>query len=144
MKTNYSSWSKIILAIAFGFCLAACITANDSPLSESEYSTKIIGSWEGTAGNLKETMSLNRDSTFICRVSSMGFLANTLSQTQPGKILGNWQIKGAQITMKVNIEKNEHLENSIATSTILEFNQDSLVLKSKNGDISSFKRTIIL
>ncbi len=135
---NYKPLSKRIFLIAFGFYLTAC--TNNSTVPESEYSTEIIGNWEGTVGELKETMSLNRDSTFICHIRPMGFIANTLSQSLPGTIRGRWQINGAKITMEVTGEKNARVENKTASSTIVTFKNDSLVLKSDIGNISAFRR----
>jgi hypothetical protein len=147
MTIMYKSWSKIIFTIAFGFFLASCNNyKNNSPIPESAFSTKIIGSWQGAVGvgELKETMTLKGDCTFVCNVRQRGFIANTLSQSLPGTIRGRWQIKGATITLEVTSEKNEQLVNNNASSRIVAFKPDSLVLKSDNGDISVFRRILNL
>jgi hypothetical protein len=95
-------------------------------------------------GNEKETMTLKRDSTFVCEVRPRGFIANTLSQTLPGTIRGTWTLIGSTITLSVTLDKNVELQNSVAASTIVAFKQDSLVLKASGGDVSSFRRMVNL
>ncbi|MEO6902775.1 MAG: hypothetical protein ABI315_06435 [Bacteroidia bacterium] len=142
---SYRYLSKKILVFSFVFYLTAC-TNNSSNLSvpESDYSTRIIGNWEGTVGELNETMTLHRDSTFVCHTSGKGFIANTLSQTLPGTIRGRWLINGKKITMEVTSERNEQVANKINSSTIIAFKQDSLILKPDLGDITVFKRAFQL
>ena len=138
-----ADWVKIIALVVLGFCLVSCAN-NASPIPQAEYSTKIVGCWQGTAGNLKETMSIDGDGTFICQIRPLGFLANTLSQSLPGKISGTWNITGAIITLRITGAKNEHLGNRITSSTIESFEADKLVLKSDRGETSSFQRVISL
>jgi hypothetical protein len=122
-----------------GFCLASC--ANNSPsVSEAEYSTKIIGRWQGTVGDLKETMSIDGDGTFVCQLHPMGFIANTLSQSVTGTIRGTWKITGAIIILRITGAENESLRNRITSSTIVAFKEDELVLKSDRGGTSPFWR----
>jgi len=113
------------------------------PVPVTEYSTKIIGSWQGTVGDSKESMSINNDGTFVCKVHSTGFISNTLSQSINGSISGTWNIKGAIITLKITGSKNEWPENRIATSMILAFKENELILKSDRGGISPFRRVYI-
>jgi hypothetical protein len=126
-----------------GFVFSACNSSVDNlPVSEAEYPTKIIGSWEGTVGELKEVMVLKPDCTFVCHVRSIGFIANTLSQSIPGTIYGRWVITGAKINMKITGEMNEQTENNNTSSLIVAFNQNRLVLKSSRGDSSVFNRLL--
>jgi hypothetical protein len=57
LKTNCAVWPRAIAVIVLGASLAACAN-NSSPVSEAAYSTKIVGRWQGTVGDLKETMSI--------------------------------------------------------------------------------------
>ena len=139
MKSNCTPWVRAIAAVILGFCLASC--ANKSPpVPEAEYSTKIVGRWQGTVGDLKETMSIDGDGTFVCQLHPMGFIANTLSQGVTGTIRGTWKITGAIITLRITGEENERLGNRIASSTIVTFKEDELVLKSDRGETSPFQR----
>jgi hypothetical protein len=70
----------------------------------------------------------------------MGFIANTLSQSVIGTIRGTWKITDAIITLRITGAKNELLGNRIASSTIVAFKEDELVLKSDRGETSSFQR----
>jgi len=139
MQSNCKPWARAIAAVVFGCCLASC--ANKSPpISEAEYSTKIVGRWQGTVGDLKEAMSLDGDGTFVCQLHPMGFIANTLSQGVTGTIRGTWKITGAIITLRITGAENESLKNKIASSTIVTFKEDELVLKSDGGETSPFQR----
>jgi hypothetical protein len=100
----------------------------------------IIGRWQGTVGDLKETMALNADHTFVCQLQPTGFIANTLSQRVTGTIRGTWEITGATITLNITDAENESLRNKTASSTIMAFKEDELVLRSDRGETSSFQR----
>ena len=139
MKSNCTPWVRAIAVAVLGFCLASC--ANKSAtVPKSEYSTTIVGHWQGTVGNVKETMTIDGDGTFVCQIHPLGFLANTLSQSRPGKISGTWNITGAIITLKITGEKHEKLGDWITSSTIESFKADELVLKSDRGGTSPFGR----
>ena len=143
MKDKWTPWAKAIAIAVLGFCLVSC--ANNSPIvPEAEYSTKIVGRWQGTVGDSKETMSIDADGTFVCQLYPTGFIANTLSQGERGTIRGTWNITGAAITLRITGEKNERLENRIAASTIVAFKKDELVLKSYAGGTSLFQRVRVL
>ena len=122
-----------------GFCLASCAN-NLPPVSEADYATELVGRWQGTVGDLKETMSINADGTFTCQLYPRGFIANTLSQGVTGTIRGTWKIVGAIITLRITGAENEVLVNRIASSTIVAFKQDQLVLKSDRDETSAFQR----
>jgi hypothetical protein len=139
MKSNCTPWVRAIAVVVLGFCLASCVN-NLPPVSETEYSTKIVGHWQGTVGDLKETMSIDGDGTFVCQLHPLGFIANTLSQGVTGTIRGTWKITGAIITLRITGAENESLRNRTASSTIVEFKQDELVLKSDRGETSPFLR----
>ena len=143
MKSNCTPWVRAIAVAVLGFCLASCAD-NSPPVSEAEYSTKIVGGWQGTVGDLKETISINGDGTFVCQLQRMGFIANTLSQDVAGTIRGRWKITGAIITLRISGSENEHLRNRITSSTIVAFKKDELVLKSDRGEISHFQRVSAL
>ena len=85
-------------------------------------------------------MTIGGDGTFVCHIYPMGFLANTLSQSVPGKVSGTWNINAAIITLKITGEKHEHLGDQITSSTIESFKADELILKSDRGETSSFQR----
>lgn len=134
---------KVISVVVLGFFLASC-TNNLLTVSKEEYPTKIIGTWQGTVGNLKETMSIKGDGGFVCRLHPGGFIANMIFPTVPGTVRGTWKINGEIITLSITGEKNENLRNRIASSTIVAFKEDELVLKSARGETSSFLRVNVL
>ena len=141
LKPKCPTWITIIFLVAIGFCLASC-AKKATPVALAEYSTSIAGHWQGTVGSSKETMTIDRNGTFVCQIHPMGFLANTLSQSVPGKVSGTWNINGAVITLKITGEKHEHLGDRITSSTIESFKADELTLKSDRGETSSFQRGI--
>jgi hypothetical protein len=128
-----------IAVVALGLCLASCST-NVQPVPEKKYSTTIVGRWQGTVGDLKESMTIDGDGTFVCQLHPMGFIANTLSQSVTGTIRGTWNITGAMITLRITSAEDERLRNRSASSTIVAFKEDELVLKSDRRETSLFKR----
>jgi hypothetical protein len=143
LKPQCSSWITAILSVAIGFCLASCAN-KATPVALAKYSASIVGNWQGTVGSSKETMSIDGDGTFFCQIHSMGFLANTLSQSVAGNVSGTWNINGAIITLKITNAKPEHFVNRITSSTIESFKTDELTLKSDRGETSYFQRVINL
>jgi hypothetical protein len=139
INIDCTSWVKTVAVVVLGFYLASCAN-HSSTVPEAEYSTKIVGWWQGTVGDLKETMSIDADGTFVCQLRPLGFIANTLSQSVPGKISGTWKITGAIIDLRITGAKNERLGNRIASSRIVAFKEDKLVLKSDRGETSPFQR----
>jgi hypothetical protein len=141
MKPKCPSWITAILFAVIGICLASC-ARKAAPVALAEYSTGIVGHWQGTVGSSKETMTIDGDGTFVCQIYPMGFLANTLSQSVAGKVSGTWNINGAVITLKITGEKHEHSGDRITSSTIESFKADELTLKSDRGETSSFQRVV--
>jgi hypothetical protein len=139
MKFNCTPWVRVIVVVVLGFCLATC-AKNSPPVPDAEYSTKIVGRWQGTVGDLKETMSFDANGTFVCRLYPMGFIANMLYPSATGTVRGTWQISDAIITLVISGAENERLMNKIASSTIVSFKENELILKSDQGDTSSFQR----
>jgi len=139
MKSNSIIRLKTIIGIVFTCYITSC-TNNTVVIPKSEYSAKIIGQWMGTVGDLKESMALNSDSTFVCQLYLDGFIANTLSQGVKGTVNGRWNIKDSTITLNITGEKNENLENGSAISTIISLKENELVLKSDKNETSLFER----
>ncbi|MDQ6618535.1 MAG: hypothetical protein M3Z31_02365 [Pseudomonadota bacterium] len=139
MKSDSTRLARAIAIAMLGLFLAFCGN-NSSRVPEAEYSAKLVGSWRGTVGDLKETMAIHGDGTFFCELRPMGFIANTLSQSATGTVEGTWKITGAIITLRVTGAQNEPLRNTIASSTIVAFSEDELVLKSDRDLTSSFQR----
>ncbi len=139
---NCTVWPRVIAVVVLGASLAACVN-NSSPVPPADYSTKIVGRWQGTVGNLKETMSVSPDGTFTCQVHPTGFIANMLYPVVPGTISGKWRVSGKIITLTITGAKDERLANRIALSTIVTFNENELVLSSA-GMTSSFVRVRLL
>jgi hypothetical protein len=135
---------RVIVAVVLVFYMTSCTNNSSVIFPEATYSTNILGNWQGTVGDLKETMTINRDCTFVCQVHPSGFIANTLSQSETGTIYGTWKISGAIITLKITGEKNERLSNNAAVSTILSLKDEELVLKSNHGETSTFTRVVNL
>jgi hypothetical protein len=138
---NATRWARAIGLVMLGFVLASC-GDNVPTVPEAEYSARILGRWQGTVGDLKETMSIDNDGTFVCRLQPRGFIANTLSQNVAGTIRGTWTITGTIITLRITATENERLANRIVSSRIMAFKEDGLVLKSDRGETSSFRRVL--
>ena len=139
MNSSRPPWARAIAVDLWGLCLMSC-SHNSPTVPEAEYSTKVVGNWQGTVGRQKETMSINGDGTFVCRVQPMGFLARTLFQKMPRTVYGTWKITGAVITLTITGAENESLRKRITPSKIMAFKTDELVLKSDGGETSPFRR----
>src|ERR1700684_4444476 len=130
---------RALAVVALGASLAAC--TNDSrPVSAADFSTAVVGRWQGTVGDSRETMSIKSDGTFICRLNQTGFIANMLYPVVPGTVSGTWIITGNVMTLMITGENNEHLVNKTASSVIVSFKENELVLKSDRDETSSFMR----
>jgi len=139
LQPTCPSWLTVILFVVIGICLASC-AKKETTVALAEYPTSIVGHWEGAVGSSKETMTIESGGTFVCQIYPLGFLANTLSQSVPGKVSGTWKITDAVITLKITGEKHEHLGDRLTSSTIESFKTDELTLKSDRSETSTFRR----
>ncbi len=131
-------WPLLLLvALAVPSC-----AGNTAPIAESQYRAKLAGEWQGTVGDMKETMSLRADGGFTSQVRPRGFISNTLGQGVTGTIRGTWAIQGNVITLTINSAEDERLRNKTTTSTIESLKQDELVVKSASGETSTFVRVL--
>jgi hypothetical protein len=138
-STRDRFWAGEIVAFILLVCLTACAKIAP-PISESDYATNIVGLWQGTVGSSKETMSLDKNGTFVCQLQPTGFISTMIFPTKGGSIRGTWKVTGTAITLDITGEKNERLENNTASSTIVSFKEDELVLKSDRGGTAAFER----
>ena len=125
--------------IVLGLLLVSC-SVDSRSVSVPEYSKKIVGNWEGTLGELKETMTIDADGTFVCQLHPRGFIAETLSQSETTTIRGTWGISGAVLTLTMTNTGNEPLKNIATLNTIVSLKADELVLKSDSDVTSAFHR----
>jgi hypothetical protein len=129
------------MVVVLGASLVACKNKS-APVAQDNFSASLIGRWEGTVGGERETMSINADGTFSCILRQRGFIATMLYPRKPGKISGTWKITGNIVTLTITGESNERPVNSIASSTIISFNDNEVVLQSGLGERSSFERIL--
>ena len=141
MKHNFN-FVRLGLLLALALGVSSC--KPPKPVAEADYSTKIVGNWLGTVGNMKESITFTGDGSFVAQLRPQGFISNTLSQGVTGTIRGTWAINGKTITLKINSAEDERVNNSVTSSTILAFNQDELSMKSDRGDTSTFTRVTSL
>jgi uncharacterized protein (TIGR03066 family) len=131
-------WSLLGMLLVLG--LSSC--AGGSPVAEADYPKKIVGDWQGSVGDKKETMSFKADGMFVAELRPLGFISNTLSQGVTGSVRGTWAMSGKVITMTIISAENERLQNRSTSSTIVSFKQDEIVVKSESGETSTFTRVI--
>jgi hypothetical protein len=120
-------------------CLFACAKSSP-PIREKDYPKALVGRWQGSVGDERETMSVNADGRFTCQLQRRGFIATTLSQSRPGVIRGTWRVSGRVVTLSVDGQHDEHVRNVSASSVIVAFEENKLVLESDRGEVSSFYR----
>jgi hypothetical protein len=128
----------------FGLLLACGLSScspDGAPVGEAEYSAKIVGDWQGTVGDTKETISFGADGGFVSQVRPRGFISNTLGQGVTGTVRGTWTITGKSITLNISRAEDVRVLNSATTSTIETFKPNELVVKSATGGTSTFVRS---
>jgi hypothetical protein len=130
-----------IFGLLFACWLSSC-SPDGSPVGEAEYSAKIVGDWQGTVGDTRETISFGADGGFVSQVRPRGFISNTLGQGVTGTIRGTWAIKGKSITLNISSAEDVRVLNRATTSTIETFKPNELVVKSTTGDTSMFVRAL--
>jgi hypothetical protein len=130
-----------IFALLFACGLSSC-SPDGSPVGEAEYSAKIVGDWQGTVGDTRETISFAADGGFVSQVRPRGFISNTLGQGVTGTIRGTWAIKGKSITLNISSAEDVRVLNRATTSTIETFKPNELLVKSATGDTSIFVRAL--
>jgi hypothetical protein len=101
-----------------------------------------VGDWQGTVGDMKESIRFRAGGGFTSQVRPMGFISNTLGQGMTGTINGTWAIQGKAITLTITSAENEKLLNKTTTSTIQSFRPNELVVKSASGETSTFVRVL--
>jgi len=126
----------LLAALVFG--VSACKPAPQ--IAEAEYGAKIVGSWLGTVGDMKESITFSTDGNYVAQLRPMGFISNTLSQGVAGMISGTWSVNGRLITLNVTSAEDEQIKNAVTTSTIESFSPDELSVKSSTGEASLFRR----
>jgi hypothetical protein len=114
--------------------------SNATAVGEAEYSSKIVGDWQGEVAGINETISFGADGGFVALARAGGFISMTLSQGATGTIRGTWVIKGKTVTLNINSAKGERTLNSAVTSAIEMFKPNELIVKSNAGVISTFVR----
>jgi hypothetical protein len=139
MSMNMLRFSLLVLIFAFN--LPSC-APDGGTIGEAQYAAKIVGDWQGTVGDMKETISFNADGKFVSQVRPRGFISNTLGQGITGTIRGTWTIEGNVIRLNIDSAENENVLNKTTTSTINMFKQNELALRSSSGETSTFVRTI--
>jgi len=112
------------------------------PVGEAEYSAKIVGEWQGTVGDRRETISFDANGQFVSQERRRGFISNTLGQGVTGTIRGTWAIKSKSITLNISSAEEVSVLNRATTSTIEAFKPNELVVKSSAGDTSTFVRVL--
>ena len=132
-------WCCFALLLVTG--LVAC-SSDGTLIPEAEYAAKIVGSWQGTVGDVNEAISFSSDGKFVSQMRQRGFISNTLGQGVTGTVRGSWAIHGKSITLKIDGAENERVLNSSTTSTIEAFKPNELVVRSDAGGTSTFVRVL--
>ena len=130
--------SLLLLGSVLAAGLLGCSRAE--PIAEANYATAIVGKWQGSVGDVKETISLRADGGFSAQLRERGFISNTLSQGVTGTIGGTWAIAGKVITLTITSAEDARAANGATPSTIVAMSADELSLRSESGETSVFRR----
>ena len=129
-----------LLGLMLALVLSSC--APDATVEKAQYSAKIVGNWRGTVGDMTEGISFSADGKFVSQVRPQGFISNTLGQGITGTIRGTWVITGNIVSLHIDSAENETVQNKTTAGTIESFKQNELVVRSSNGETSTFVRAI--
>jgi len=138
---NMTTSRLFLLSLLFAGAISSC-SPNGAPVAEAEYSAKIVGDWQGTVGDERETISFGADGGFTSQVRRRGFISDTLGQGVTGMIRGTWAIIGKSITLNISSAEDVRVVNSATTSTIETFKPNEIVVKSATGGTATFVRAL--
>ncbi len=131
--------ARLTLALVFALGLLSCSAGSTVPVAE--YPARLVGGWQGTVGDTKESITFDADGSFRTFVRPTGFISNTLGQGVTGMIYGAWTIAGNVVTLKVE-SSDERIVNRTTTGTIEKFRDNEIVVKSSNGTVTTFVRLL--
>ena len=133
--------SPLLAGLLLACALAAC-SRDGPPVAEADYPKSIVGDWQGTVGDERETISFRADGGFTSQVRQRGFISDTLGQGVTGSIRGTWAISGRTVTLTINSAEDVRLLNNSTTSTIETFKPNEIVVKSSAGGTATFVRLL--
>jgi hypothetical protein len=133
--------SPLLAGLLLACALAAC-SRDGPPVAEADYPKSIVGDWQGTVGDERETISFRADGGFSSQVRRRGFISDTLGQGVTGSIRGTWAISGRTVTLTINSAEDVRLLNNSTTSTIETFKPNEIVVKSSAGGTATFVRLL--
>ena len=131
--------ARATLVLLFALGLLSC--SADSTVAVAEYPAQLVGRWQGTVGDTKESITFHADGSFQTFVRPTGFISNTLGQGVTGMIYGTWTIAGKVVTLNVE-NSDERIVNRTTTGTIEKFRENEIVVKSSNRDVTTFMRSL--
>ena len=140
----FARGARAIRALVPGMLLAFLLSCSPSgtPVPQADYAARIVGGWQGTVGDISETITFNGDGKFVSEVRPRGFISNTLGQGVTGTVRGTWQISGNAITLNVTSAQDARLADIATKSTIEKFEPNEIIVKSDRGDTSTFRRLL--
>src|SRR5271169_6131388 len=78
-KSRFGEITFMIRSLLLGLLLACGLSScsqDIAPVAEAEYPAKIIGGWQGTVGDTRETITFSADGRFVSEVRPRGFISN--------------------------------------------------------------------
>jgi hypothetical protein len=132
---------RAVLSVILLASLLSC-SPSGTPVPQADYAARIVGGWQGTVGDVSETITFNADGKFVSEVRPRGFISNTLGQGVTGTVRGTWQISGNAITLAVTSAQDARLADTATKSAIEKFEPNELVVKSDRGETSTFRRLL--
>ncbi len=144
LRSGLALQSRALLGVCrvlLATLLMSC-SPSGTPVPQADYASRIVGGWQGTVGDVTETITFNGDGKFVSEVRPRGFISNTLGQGVTGTVRGTWQISGNAIKLNITSAQDARLADTATMSTIEKFEPDEIVVKSDKGDTSTFRRLL--
>jgi hypothetical protein len=141
-RARATAMRAVLPGMLLGTLLMMSCSPSGTPVPRADYASQIVGGWQGTVGDVTETITFNADGKFVSEVRPRGFISNTLGQGVTGTVRGTWQINANAITLNVTSAQDARLADIATKSTIEKFEPNELVVKSDRGETSTFRRLL--
>ena len=120
----------------FSLVLCACTTS----VKESDYASKIIGTWEGKGKNFTETITFKPNGTFFAKTLKGSSLFDVIVPGHSGSFDGFWRIDGKDLSLRIAGEMNFNASKNDGQRRIVTFREFEFAIENEKGDKQYFYR----
>lgn len=126
----------VLACLIISLVLVSCVKR----LDESEYPSKIVGTWEWHKDNLRESITFKSNHSFFARAKGGRSIFSETDRGHSRPISGSWRISGKVLHLKIMDLGNFGEPGSDMTRRITKFTEHEIVLKDEKGNKRFFFR----